>query len=102
MEPVINAQIERLAPGFQDTILARHAFNCAQMESYNQNYIGGDVIGGMTNWRQLITRPIVSLCPYATPNPQIFLCSASTPPAGGVHGMCGWNAANAVLKRVLR
>lgn len=102
MEGIIAAQIERYAPGFRDTILATHSFTCAQMEGYNQNYIGGDVVGGMNNWKQLMTRPVASFCPYATPNPKIFLCSASTPPAGGVHGMCGWNAANAVLKRVRR
>ena len=102
MSTIIEAQIERFAPGFRDTILARHSMNCAQMEGYNQNYIGGDVVGGMANWKQLMTRPVVSLCPYATPNKSIYLCSASTPPAGGVHGMCGWNAANVVLKRVRR
>lgn len=102
MESVITAQIERYAPDFRDTILATHTFNCPQMEAYNQNYIGGDIVGGMANWKQLMTRPVASLCPYATPNPKIYLCSASTPPAGGVHGMCGWNAATAVLKRVRR
>jgi phytoene dehydrogenase-like protein len=100
MSAIIEAQIECYAPGFRDTILARHSFNCAQMEGYNQNYIGGDIVGGMANWQQLMTRPVASLCPYATPNPKLFLCSASTPPAGGVHGMCGWNAAQAVLRRV--
>ena len=99
---VIEAQIERYAPGFRDTILARHSMNCAKMERYNANYIGGDVVGGMANWKQLMTRPVVSLCPYATPKKAVFLCSASTPPAGGVHGMCGWNAAQAVLKRIKR
>ena len=94
---VIEAQIERYAPGFRDTILARHSMNCAQMERYNANYIGGDVVGGMANWKQLMTRPVVSLCPYATPKKAVFLCSASTPPAGGVPGMCGRNAAQAVL-----
>jgi phytoene dehydrogenase-like protein len=102
MTAIIEAQIERYAPGFRDTILARHSMNCAQVERYNQNYIGGDIVGGMANWQQLMTRPVVSPCPYATPNKAIFLCSASTPPAGGVHGMCGWNAAQAVLKRVRR
>jgi hypothetical protein len=58
--------------------------------------------GGIADWAQLLTRPVASLCPYATPNKGLFLCSASTPPAGGVHGMCGWNAANAVLKRIKR
>jgi phytoene dehydrogenase-like protein len=96
---VINAQIERFAPGFRDTILATHTMNCAEMESYNANYIGGDVIGGVTDLGQLFTRPVGLLNPYATPNPKIFLCSASTPPGGGVHGMCGYWAAESVLRR---
>lgn len=96
---VINAQIERYAPGFRDCILAAHTLNCAEMESYNANYIGGDVIGGVTDWRQLFTRPAGLWAPYATPDPQIFICSASTPPGGGVHGMCGYWAAESVLKR---
>jgi phytoene dehydrogenase-like protein len=102
MEPIITAQIERFAPGFRDLILAKHTLNCQQMEAYNANYIGGDIVGGIADWAQLLTRPVASLCPYATPNKGLFLCSASTPPAGGVHGMCGWNAANAVLKRIKR
>jgi phytoene dehydrogenase-like protein len=100
MEETITRQIETYAPGFRDTILASHSMNCQQMEAYNANYIGGDIVGGMASWSQLMTRPIVSLDPYATPHKKIFLCSASTPPAGGVHGMCGWNAAQSVLKRI--
>ncbi len=100
MQERITTQIERFAPGFRDTILAMHCFNCPQFEAYNQNCIGGDIVGGMANWAQLVTRPVASLCPYATPNKQLYLCSASTPPAGGVHGMCGWNAAQAVLRRI--
>lgn len=99
LEHVVTAQIERFAPGFRSTIMATHTTNCAQMEAYNANYIGGDVVGGMADWTQLISRPVASLCPYATPNKQLYLCSASTPPAGGVHGMCGLNAAQAVLSR---
>jgi phytoene dehydrogenase-like protein len=99
MRERIDRQIERFAPGFRDTILAAHTVNCAQMEAYNANCIGGDIVGGMANWQQLLTRPIVSLNPYATPNPRLFLCSASTPPAGGVHGMCGHHAAQAVLQK---
>ncbi len=99
MSEHITAQIERYAPGFRDVILATHTLNSPQMEAYNPNYIGGDIVGGMANWAQIMTRPIASLCPYATPNAQLYLCSASTPPAGGVHGMCGWNAAQAVLRR---
>lgn len=102
MEARINAQIERFAPGFRDVILARHTMNCPQVEAYNMNYIGGDIVGGMADLTQLITRPVVRLNPYTTPNPKLFICSASTPPAGGVHGMCGFNAANSVLRRVSR
>ena len=97
---VINTQIERFAPGFRDCILAAHTMNCADMEAYNANYIGGDVIGGVTDLRQLFTRPVARWNPYTTPNPKVFLCSASTPPGGGVHGMCGYWAAEAVMKRV--
>lgn len=100
MEPRITAQIERFAPGFRDMILARHTMNCPQVEAYNMNYVGGDIVGGMADLTQIITRPVVRLDPYSTPNPSIFLCSASTPPAGGVHGMCGFNAATSVLRRV--
>lgn len=99
MRSSIDRQIERFAPGFRDTILATHTVNCAQMEDYNPNCIGGDIVGGMADWKQLLTRPIVSLNPYATPNRRLFLCSASTPPAGGVHGMCGHHAAQVVMDR---
>jgi len=102
MEPRITAQIERFAPGFRDTILARHTMNCRQVEAYNMNYIGGDIVGGVNDFGQLITRPVARMNPYTTPNPAIFICSASTPPGGGVHGMCGYNAATAVLRRVRR
>ena len=101
MEPRITAQIERFAPGFRDVILARHTMNCPQVEAYNMNCTGGDIVGGMADLTQLLTRPVVRLNPYTTPNPKVFLCSASTPPAGGVHGMCGFNAAAAVLRRGL-
>jgi phytoene dehydrogenase-like protein len=66
------------------------------------NYIGGDIVGGVADLTQLFTRPVARLNPYTTPNPAIFICSASTPPGGGVHGMCGSNAANTVLRRVRR
>jgi phytoene dehydrogenase-like protein len=100
MEEIITSQVERFAPGFRDTVLAKHTQHSVQVQDYNQNYIGGDITGGMASWSQLLTRPIASLCPYVTPNKKLFICSASTPPAGGVHGMCGWNAANAVLRRI--
>jgi phytoene dehydrogenase-like protein len=102
MLETINAQIERFAPGFGDCILGHHVMNTAAMEAYNPNYIGGDVIGGVTDWRQLFTRPAGLWWPYATPNPRVFICSASTPPGGGVHGMCGYWAAECVMKRVRR
>jgi phytoene dehydrogenase-like protein len=98
----IDAQIERFAPGFSDLILARATRGPAQLEAENPNYIGGDINGGLASLRQTFARPVAGLVPYATPNPRIFLCSASTPPGGGVHGMCGYHAARAVLRRALR
>jgi len=95
----ITGQIERFAPGFRDCILAAHTMNCAELEAYNANNVGGDVVGGVTDWRQLFTRPVARWNPYTTPNHRVFLCSASTPPGGGVHGMCGYWAAEAVMKR---
>jgi phytoene dehydrogenase-like protein len=95
----IEDQIERFAPGFQKTILARHSFNTAELEAYNPNYIGGDINGGIQDLRQLYTRPVASLSPYSTPDRHIFICSSSTPPGGGVHGMCGYHAARAVLRQ---
>ena len=97
MSERIIAQIERFAPGFRDRILARATRTSLEMERYNPNYIGGDINGGVQDWRQLFTRPVASLNPYATPTKGIYLCSSSTPPGGGVHGMCGYFAAQAVL-----
>jgi phytoene dehydrogenase-like protein len=97
----IEAQIERYAPGFRDRILARHTLTPTQMEGYNANYIGGDINGGVQDLGQLFTRPVARLDPYATPNPALFLCSSSTPPGGGVHGMCGYHAARSALRRIL-
>lgn len=93
----IEAQIERFAPGFRDLILARRRLNCVEAERYNPNLVGGDIVGGMADWRQLLTRPVVSWRPHATPNPSLYLCSASTPPGGGVHGMCGYWAVQTAL-----
>jgi phytoene dehydrogenase-like protein len=98
----IEAQIERFAPGFRDQILARHEMTTAAMERYNPNYIGGDISGGVANWRQLFTRPTIRPNPYTTPNPRIFICSSSTPPGGGVHGMCGYHAALAAHRQLRR
>lgn len=97
MSERIEAQIERFAPGFRDRILARSTRTSMEMERYNPNYIGGDINGGVQDWRQLFTRPVASLNPYATPAKGIYLCSSSTPPGGGVHGMCGYFAAKAAL-----
>jgi phytoene dehydrogenase-like protein len=99
MTEQIELQIERFAPGFRDTILARHVTRPAEFEAYNANYIGGDITGGVQDALQLFTRPTVRLNPYTTPNPSIYICSASTPPGAGVHGMCGYHAARTALKR---
>jgi phytoene dehydrogenase-like protein len=96
----IEAQVERFAPGFRDLILARHTMNCAEVERHNANYVGGDIVGGVADWRQVFARPVLRLNPYATPNPALFICSASTPPGAGVHGMCGYFAAKAALRRL--
>ena len=101
MTTAIESQIERFAPGFRDLILARHAMGASAMQSHNANYIGGDITGGANDWWQLFTRPVMRLNPYTTPNPGLFLCSSSTPPGAGVHGMCGYHAAQAVLGRRL-
>jgi phytoene dehydrogenase-like protein len=96
----IEAQIERFAPGFKDLILDRHVMGPADMERYNANYVGGDINGGMQNLRQFFGRPVLRWNPYSTPNPRFFICSSSTPPGGGVHGMCGYNAASVAMKRL--
>lgn len=95
----IEEQIERFAPGFRDRILARHTMTAVEMEQHNPNYVGGDINGGVADLKQLFARPAARLVPYATPAPDIFLCSASTPPGGGVHGLCGYYAARAAIGR---
>jgi len=97
---LIEQQIERYAPGFRDCVLSRASKNCADMERYNENYVGGDINSGAATLDQLFTRPVARLDPYTTPNPRFFLCSSSTPPGGGVHGMCGYWAARSALRRV--
>jgi phytoene dehydrogenase-like protein len=94
----ITAQIERFAPGFRDLILAKHVYTAAEMQSYTPNYIGGDINGGVQDWRQLFTRPIARWSPYTTPVKGLYICSSSTPPGGGVHGMCGYHSAMKVIK----
>ena len=100
MTAVIEKQIERFAPGFRERILARHTMNTEQMEAYNPNYIGGDINGGIIDIGQLFTRPALRSSPYRTSAKGIYICSASTPPGGGVHGMCGFHAARRALRDV--
>ncbi|TAN17981.1 MAG: NAD(P)/FAD-dependent oxidoreductase, partial [Chitinophagaceae bacterium] len=100
MTAQIENQVERFAPGFKERILVRHVMNTRQMEDYNPNYVGGDIIGGMQDIRQLFTRPALRLSPYSTSAKGIYICSSSTPPGGGVHGMCGYYAAKRALKDV--
>ncbi|MBA3463176.1 MAG: NAD(P)/FAD-dependent oxidoreductase [Deltaproteobacteria bacterium] len=96
----IEDQVERAAPGFRDVVTARLTTNAHELERYNANYVGGDINGGYADARQLLFRPVPRLDPYATGAPNIFLCSSSTPPGGGVHGMCGYWAAKSVLSKV--
>jgi phytoene dehydrogenase-like protein len=95
----IEAQIERFAPGFRERILARHVLGPAGLEARDANYIGGDINGGSAELWHYVARPTLGLHPWATPVDGLYLCSASTPPGGGVHGMCGYHAANEVLRR---
>jgi phytoene dehydrogenase-like protein len=94
----IEAQVERFAPGFRDTILARHTAGPAAMERHNPNYVGGDISGGVADLWQLFTRPVARWDPYSTPLVGLYLCSSSTPPGGGVHGLCGYFAARSALR----
>ena len=96
----IERQVERFAPGFRERILARHTMDTAQIEDYNANYVGGDINGGVLDIGQLFTRPALRLSPYRTSAKGIYLCSSSTPPGGGVHGMCGYHAARRALRDV--
>ncbi|MFB2118165.1 phytoene desaturase family protein [Parapedobacter sp. 2B3] len=100
MTEAITNQVERFAPGFRDTIRATHTFHTEAMERYNANYIGGDINGGVVNIAQLFNRPALRLSPYRTSAKGVYICSASTPPGGGVHGMCGYYAAKQVLKDI--
>jgi Phytoene dehydrogenase and related proteins len=98
----IEDQIERFAPGFRDVVLDRHTMHTAAMEAHDANYVGGDINGGAGDLRRLFTRPLISLHPWATSMPGVYLCSSSTPPGGGVHGMCGLHAARLALLRANR
>ena len=94
----IEAQVERFAPGFRDRILARHVMGTSEVEARNANFIGGDINAGAADLAQFIRRPTLGLDPWRTPAKGVYLCSSSTPPGGGVHGMCGWHAARSALK----
>ena len=96
----IERQIERFAPGFRDLVRVRRTINAVQLERHNPNMIGGDIGGGANDLRQFLARPVVRYDPYSTPNERLYICSSSTPPGGGVHGMCGSLAARSALRRV--
>jgi phytoene dehydrogenase-like protein len=98
MKERIEAQIERYAPGFCDRIIASKVTTPLELEQYNANYVGGDINSGVQDLKQLFTRPAVRLIPYSTPAKGIYICSSSTPPGGGVHGMSGYYAAKAALR----
>jgi phytoene dehydrogenase-like protein len=98
MRARIEAQIERFAPGFRDVVLARNVMTPARLQEHNANYVGGDINGGAQDVRQLFARPAPRIVPYSTPVPGLYICSSSTPPGGGVHGMCGHHAARAALR----
>lgn len=101
MTEAVEQQIERFAPGFRQRILARHTMNTAAYESYNANIVGGDISGGANTLGQVMARPFLRRDPYSTPNKRIYLASSSTPPGGGVHGMCGYWAARSAMKNAL-
>jgi phytoene dehydrogenase-like protein len=100
MSATIENQIERFAPGFKKLILAKHSMNTKAFEAYNPNFVGGGITGGAADITQLFTRPVARLDPYSTPNPKVFMCSASTPPGGGVHGMNGYHAAKSAFRNL--
>lgn len=100
MTEAIEQQVERFAPGFRERILARHTMNTEQFQAYNANYIGGDINGGVIDIGQLFTRPALRFSPYRTSAKGMYICSSSTPPGGGVHGMCGYHAAKRALKDI--
>lgn len=100
MTRAIENQVERFAPGFKDLILGKHTMNTKEIEAYNPNYIGGDINGGVIDLGQLFTRPVLRPSPYRTSAKGVYICSSSTPPGGGVHGMCGYYAAKQVLNDV--
>ena len=99
MTEAIETQIERFAPGFRDRVVARHTMGTSDMQAHDANYVGGDINGGAADLRQFVARPRFGLHPWRTPVAGLYLCSSSTPPGGGVHGMCGWHAAQEVMRK---
>ncbi len=102
MTDIIERQIERSAPGFRDCILERRTHHTGELEAFNPNLVGGDINGGKQDITQMFTRPVLRLSPYTTPDPRIYICSSSTPPGGGVHGMCGYHSARIAYKNNFR
>lgn len=102
MTLAIENQVERFAPGFKDRIIGRHTMNTLELEEYNQNYIGGDINAGNLNLMQLFTRPALRFSPYRTSAKGMYICSASSPPGPGVHGMSGFNSAQQALKDIFK
>ena len=98
MTEAIENQVEIAAPGFKDCILGRSAMAPRELERFNPNLVGGDINGGKQDIFQLFTRPVARISPYSTPDRRVYICSSSTPPGGGVHGMCGFHAAEKALK----
>ena len=94
----IENQIERAAPGFKETIIARSKLNATELQQFDPNLVGGDINGGKQDITQLFTRPVAKIDPYSTPDPRVYICSSSTPPGGGVHGMCGFHAATSAME----
>jgi phytoene dehydrogenase-like protein len=102
MTAAIEAQVERFAPGFRELIVERHVMTPTDLEAHNANMVGGDINAGAQFLKQLLLRPVPRWNPYTVPavaGPDLYLCSASTPPGGAVHGMCGYHAANSALRR---
>jgi len=98
MSDAIESQLERFAPGFRERVLARHEMTPSTLEAFDANLVGGDLAGGSADLRQFLARPVTSARPWATPVRGLYICSASTPPGGGVHGMGGWHAAHLALR----
>ena len=98
MTEIVTAQIERFAPGFRDVVVASRCIPASELSRHNANYVGGDIAAGQVSMYRMVARPVLKWNPYRTPIDNVYLCSASTPPGPGVHGMCGMHSARRVLK----